>query len=291
VPAAPSTTTAFWRRLAWLSLIAAPLIGGVSGCAKAPPASDPDALADFKQTNDPLEPTNRVFYAINNGLDTVLLRPLAVGYRYVFPQFVRNGVHNFLTNLGSPVALADDMMQGKPRRAGDTLMRGVINTTVGIGGLFDVATDWGYPAHDTDFGLTMAIWGIPNGPFLFLPVLGPSNPRDAVGFGGDIALDPLTWVGRGYLVSDAGLARFGVTAIDARSRHIEDIDKLKETALDPYATFRSLYRQHRAAQIEETRDDDRSTIPVWFPDRAGPSEPSASTPAPPIGLASAPRAQ
>ena len=264
------------------------LVGGLGGCATAPPASDPEAVAEFNELNDPLEPTNRTFYAINNGLDTVLLRPLAIGYRYVVPEFARNGVHNFLSNLATPVALADDMLQGKPRRAGDTLMRGIINTTVGVGGLFDPATGWGYPKHDTDFGVTLALWGLPDGPFLFLPLFGPSNPRDAAGLAGDFALDPLSWVGRGYLVTDAGIARFGLTAVDARSQHIEDIDKLKATALDPYATFRSLYRQHRAAQIEETRDDDRSTIPVWFPDRAGPSLAPAPTPAPDLGLGSAP---
>ncbi len=283
----PPTAPAMDSR--WTSLLAVVLIlGNLSGCAKAPPASDPQAVADFNELNDPLEPTNRTFYAINNGLDTVLLRPLAIGYRYVVPQFARNGVHNFLTNLATPVALADDMLQGKPRRAGDTLMRGIINTTVGVGGLFDPATGWGYPKHDTDFGVTLALWGLPDGPFLFLPLFGPSNPRDAAGLAGDFALDPLSWVGRGYLVTDAGIARFGVTAIDARSQHIEDIDKLKATALDPYATFRSLYRQHRDAQIEETRDDNRSTIPVWFPDRAGPSAAPAATPAPDVGLGSAP---
>lgn len=264
------------------------LMALVGGCAHVPPASDPDTLAEFRQTNDPLEPTNRAFYAINNGLDTVLLRPLAVGYTYVVPAVVRTSVHNFLVNLGTPVGLADDMLQGKPRRAGDTLMRGLINTTAGIGGLFDVATGWGYPAHDTDFGVTLALWGLPDGPFLFLPLFGPSNPRDAAGLAGDFALDPLTWVGRGYLVTDAGLVRFGVTAVDARSRHLDDIDKLKATALDPYATFRSLYRQHRDAQIQETRDDTDRTIPVWFPDRAGRSAAPSATIAPAVGLSTAP---
>jgi phospholipid-binding lipoprotein MlaA len=255
-------------------LASALIVIGLSGCASEPPASDPDAVADFKQTNDPLEPTNRVFYAINNGLDAVVLRPLAVGYRYAVPDVVRSHVHNVLTNLDSPVTLTNDVMQAKPRRAGDTLMRFVINSTVGVAGVFDVASDWGYPVHGTDFGVTLALWGVPEGPFLFLPVLGPSNPRDASGFGVDIALDPFTWVGKGTTVNALGYARYGVTAVDARERVLNDLDKVKASALDPYATFRSLYRQYRASQVDQTRSDNRTTVPAWF------ATPPASVPAP-----------
>ncbi|MBO0709880.1 MAG: VacJ family lipoprotein [Acetobacteraceae bacterium] len=235
-----------------------------AGCAKRPPASDPEALADFKETNDPLEPTNRVFYKINNGIDTVLLRPVAEAYHKVAPERVRTGVHNVISNLGSPVALSNDILDARPRRAGDTAMRFLINTTVGVVGIFDVAKGWGYPAHDTSFGTTLALWGVPEGPFLFLPVLGPSNPRDAIGFGVDNVIDPFTWVGQGAAVKALGWSRYAVTAVDARERVLDSLDSIKKTALDPYATFRSLYRQHRSSQIEETRDDKRATIPVWF---------------------------
>jgi phospholipid-binding lipoprotein MlaA len=247
-------------------LAAALLAAGLAGCATPPPASDPEALADFRQTNDPLEPTNRVLYAINNGLDEVILRPLAVGYHYAVPEAVRSHVHNALANLSSPVVLANDMLQGKPRRAGDTLMRFVINSTAGVGGIFDVATDLGYPGHDADFGITLGYWGVPEGPFLYLPVLGPSNPRDAFGFGTDIAMDPFTWVGQGNTVVNLGYVRYGMTAVDTRTNLLGDLDKVKEQALDPYATFRSLYRQHRRAQIEEVRKDQRATTPAWHPD-------------------------
>ena len=145
------------------------------GCATPPPASDPDAVADFKETNDPLEPTNRVLYAINNGLDTVILRPVALAYRNVVPEPVRTGIHNVLSNLGTPVQLGNDILEAKPRRAGDTTMRFLINTTIGVVGIFDVAKELGYPNHDNDFGMTLALWGVPEGPFLFLPVLGPSR--------------------------------------------------------------------------------------------------------------------
>jgi phospholipid-binding lipoprotein MlaA len=181
-------------------------------------------------------------------------------------------VHNVLTNLTGPVRLANDMMQAKPRRAGDSLMRILVNSTVGVAGIFDVATDWGWPAHDSDYGMTLALWGLPEGPFLFLPVLGPSNPRDTVGFGTDLVIDPAFWVGNGATVTALGWSRFAVSGIDQRERALDDIDKIKAQALDPYATFRSLYRQHRRAKIEETRSDERLTIPIWFPQPAS-SEP------------------
>ena len=256
------------RRWTFAGIVAAAIPFGLSGCATPPPADDPDAVADFRQTNDPLEPTNRVFYAINNGLDTVILRPVAKAYRYAVPAPVREGIHNILANLGTPVALTNDVLQGKPRRAGDTTMRFVINTTVGVLGFFDVAKGWGYPDHETDFGMTLAKWGVPEGPFLFLPVLGPSDPRDASGFGVDIALDPFTWVGQGTAVTAANWSRFGLNAIDSRERYLDATEQIKKTALDPYATFRSLYRQNRKANIEKMLKDNRATVPVWFPQPA-----------------------
>ena len=250
------------RLLPWLPSL---ILLVLSGCATPPPANDPDAIADFKETNDPLEPTNRVFYAINDGLDTVILRPAALAYRYVVPEPLRNGIHNMLNNLGTPVQLSNDMLEGKPRRAGDTTMRFLINSTVGVLGFFDVAKGWGYPDHDADFGMTLASWGMDEGPFLYLPVLGPTNPRDFTGFGVDIAADPLTWVGKGAVVTDLGYAKWGLNALDQRERVLDSIDSIKKTALDPYATFRSLYRQHRRSQIEEMENDNRATTPVWFP--------------------------
>jgi phospholipid-binding lipoprotein MlaA len=249
--------------LAGLAVVIVPILV-LGACATKPPASDPDALAEYRETNDPLEPTNRVFYAINNGLDTVILKPAAEAYRFLLPQPVRNSVHNVLVNLGSAVTLGNDILQAKPRRAGDTLMRFVINSTVGVAGLFDVADKWGYPAHDSDFGITMALWGMPAGPFLFLPILGPSDPRDAVGFGVGLAMDPFTWVGKGAIVTALKWSKTIVNAVDSRERVLDAIENIKKTALDPYATFRSLYRQHRESQIADTRDDNRATIPVWF---------------------------
>jgi phospholipid-binding lipoprotein MlaA len=247
----------------WLAA-AVVLAVSLAGCASRPPANDPDAVAEYNETNDPMEPTNRVFYAVNDGLDMVILRPLAVGYKYVVPAVVRSHTHNVLANLSMPVALFNDILSARPRRAGDSLMRLLVNSTVGVAGAFDVATGWGWPAHEADGGITLAMWGLPEGPFLFLPVLGPSSPRDAGGFAGDIAMDPLTWVGQGDVVSALGYTRYAMNAIDTRARVLDDLDKIKAQALDPYATIRSLYRQHRQSQIDDTRSDDRATVPAWF---------------------------
>ena len=248
-------------RLTVHSLLFALVLAGLAGCATPPPADDPDAVAEYKENNDPLEPTNRVFYAVNDALDTVILRPIALAYRYGTPQPVQTGVHNVLANLGTPVVLANDMLQGKPRRAGDTFMRMVVNTTIGIGGLFDFATDMGWPAHDNDLGLTFAVWGMPSGVFLYLPIIGPSNPRDGIAFGIDTFSDPLGYVGKGQAVRNLRMARIGLAAVDARSRVLDDFDKVKAQAFDPYATIRSLSQQYRRQKIKDVIDDTRASDP------------------------------
>ena len=246
------------RYLAAALLLAAAL--SVSACSSATP---PGAVAQAEDVNDPIEGTNRFLYRVNDGLDTYIFRPVAVAYRDVVPGGVRRPVHNLLANLSSPVVFVNDVLEAKPRRAGDTMMRFLINSTAGVAGLFDVATDLGYPAHSADLGVTLALWGVGEGPFLFLPVLGPSSVRDASGYAGDAVFNPLTWATYGGSAAVNG-ARFGVGAVDARSRLIEPIDEVKRTALDPYATFRSAYRQNRQSTIEETRNDRRATVPAWF---------------------------
>ena len=238
-----------------VALLCLPLLG----CA-----THPAVQADADQTNDPYEGTNRFFYRVNDAIDAVLLKPAAIAYVNVLPAAARTGVHNVLQNLNSPVLLANDMLQGKPRRSGDTFARFVINSTVGVVGIFDVAKGWGYPYHDTDFGITLALWGVPEGPYLFLPVLGPSNPRDATGYAVDAGADPLNYVGQGATVTALKYGRYGLYAVDARSNVLGTLGGIKKTALDPYATFRSLYRQNRASTIKATEDDNRATTPAGW---------------------------
>jgi phospholipid-binding lipoprotein MlaA len=250
--------------LALRLLLAATFILGLAACATRPPASDPAAVEEFKENNDPLEPLNRVSFRINDTLDTYILAPVARAYVYALPGAVRQPVHNLLQNMTTPVLFINDVAQTRPKHAGTTFMRFVINTTVGVGGLFDVAAGWGYPAHGNDFGRTLALWGVPEGPFLFLPLLGPSDPRDATGYGVDVAFDPLTWMPTGYGLHTLNYARTGLSVVDARAGVLDQVDSIKKTALDPYATFRSLFRQNRENTIQQLRDDHEGTVPNWY---------------------------
>ncbi len=251
-------------RIWTVGFLAATTLAALSACAAKPPASDPAALAAYQQTNDPLEPLNRKLYAVNDSLDTYFLKPIAQGYAYVVPHVVRNHIGDVLGNLHTPVIFMNDILEAKSRRAGDSLVRFTVNSTIGLGGIFDVASGWGYPSHEADFGITLAIWGVGSGPFLYLPVLGPSDPRDAAGFGVGVVSDPFFWVGQGAIVSALNDTKTAVGIVNLRAELLKPIDEVKRMALDPYATFRSLYRQHRDAAIQEVRDDHRATTPDWF---------------------------
>ncbi|MBL6078164.1 VacJ family lipoprotein [Belnapia sp. T18] len=223
----------------------------LTGCATAPSASDPEALAEYRAANDPLEPANRRVYEANEWLDRKLARPVAVEYRTRIPRPVRTGIRNLLNNLRSPIVLANDMLQGQSRRAGDTLGRFVLNSTVGVAGIFDVAQDWfGVPRHTEDFGQTLASWGVGEGPYLVLPVLGPSNPRDLAGSGVDGAASVATLLGSGAAASAFRYSRAGLSLVDTREALIDPVDEMRRSSLDPYVTYRSAYRQRRQADID-----------------------------------------
>lgn len=234
----------------------------LSGCATRP--TDPQELADYNARNDPYESTNRFFYRVNNTADRYTLKPVAKAYVAVVPEPVRNGVHRALGNFASPSIFANDVLEGKPRRAGDTFMRFLINSTVGVAGVFDVASGWGYPLHEANGGMTLANWGVPSGPYLYLLGLGPSSPRALTGFGMDIGLSPLSYVPRGYGLLTLNWALYGVGVVDARAQVLDALDQVNRDALDPYATLRSLYRQHSEGQVAALREDKRMTTPDWY---------------------------
>ncbi|WP_421995117.1 MlaA family lipoprotein [Roseococcus sp.] len=229
------------------------LLAGLAGCAARPPASDPEALEEFRANNDPVEPFNRAMYSVNNAIDTVALRPAAQAYRFVLPQPVRDGVRNALGNLRAPTILLNDVLQGEPDRAATTAARFMINSTLGLGGLIDVAAwQFGLPGHGEDFGQTLAVWGVGEGPYLFLPVLGPSNPRDLLGYGVDAVASPWFWFGQGEVVEALRWAYAGIGVLDAREGVLDALDELNRSSLDPYSTLRSAYRQRRNAEIRNT---------------------------------------
>jgi len=221
----------------------------LAGCATPPPASDPEALAEYRENNDPLEPANRAVQTFNEGLDRAVVKPVAIGYREYVPRPVRRGVRNVLNNLRGPVILFNDMLQGEPRRAGDTLGRFLLNSTFGVAGVFDVAEAWfGVSRHTEDFGQTLAVWGVGEGPFLFLPLAGPTNLRDLAGSGVDGATNVVSWVAPP--VSGLRYVRGGLNLVDTREALIDPVEEMRRTSLDPYATIRTAYRQRRRADIE-----------------------------------------
>jgi phospholipid-binding lipoprotein MlaA len=222
---------------------------GLGACATRPDPRDAQAVAEYRTNNDPLEPLNRGAYFVHDGIDTLVLRPAAEIYRIFLPPEVRMAIRNVLANLRTPVILVNDVLQGETQRAATTAGRFLVNTTVGIGGIFDRATDFGLLGHTEDFGQTLAVWGAPEGPFLFIPVLGPSSPRDVAGFAGDLALNPLTYVTGSDAVDAITVTRTGLGALDTREGLIETLDQVRVNSLDPYATLRSAYRQRRVVEI------------------------------------------
>jgi len=222
---------------------------GAAGCAtgsgRASATTDP---------NDPYEVQNRKVFELNQSLDKHVALPVAKFYVHAVPEPAREGIHNFLVNLDVPVTFANDVLQGEVKRAGQTLGRFTVNSTVGIGGLVDVAAKIGIPEHKADFGETLAVYGVGEGPYLVLPLLGPSNPRDAVGYGVDIALDPSTWI-TWRSSTYFKLGRGTLDLIDERARNIDTLNEIERSSVDLYATLRSLYRQHRQAEINHGNAD------------------------------------
>jgi phospholipid-binding lipoprotein MlaA len=225
------------------NLAAALLALGAAGCASVPPSTS--AVTD---PNDPYEVQNRRMFAINQSIDKAVMLPVAKFYVRAVPAPARDGLHNFLVNLDVPVTFANDVLQGRAERAADSLGRFTVNSTLGIGGLIDVAAKFGIPEHESDFGETLGVWGVGDYPYLVLPVLGPSNPRDAFGYGVDIVLDPSTWISwRSDIYYKLG--RDALKIVDERAQNIDTIAELERSSVDLYATLRSLYRQHREAEI------------------------------------------
>lgn len=215
----------------------------------ATPPSDPAARAQFEANNDPLEPMNRKVFAFDMFVDKWLIKPLAQVYNEVIPEFGRDRVRDFLDNLHEPVIFANNMLQTEFTRAGWTAERFVINSTVGVGGIYDWASQWGIERQSGDFGQTLYHYGAPQGPYLVLPILGPSNPRDTVGLVADGYADPFSYLAYDYGADVATYARWGAEGLDERARNIKNFDEIQRTAIDLYAEIRSLYQQHRASEL------------------------------------------
>jgi phospholipid-binding lipoprotein MlaA len=253
-------------------LVAVACCLGFAGCASVP--REPATRAEFRANNDPLEPLNRRVFAFNEYLDIHLIEPVAKGYKAALPEHARTGIRNFIGNLGEPLVFVNTVLQGRWRDARTTFGRLAVNTTAGFAGLSDVASRRGLPRQVGDFGQTLHAWGFGEGPYLVVPVLGPSNPRDLAGQVGDIYGDPLRYVDtlNNYPTSfSVGVAV--VKGIDERAQNVDALDALRRQSIDYYGALRSLYRQHGAAEIDNGR-------PTATPEPANFYDDPASDPGP-----------
>jgi phospholipid-binding lipoprotein MlaA len=227
---------------------------------------------------DPLEKFNRGVWGVNMAADKAIVKPVSQAYRAVAPRPVRQGVTNLFANLTEPWSFVNNVLQGKPKRAARNLGRFVVNTTIGLGGLFDQASKIGVRPANEDFGQTLATWGINGGPYLVLPLLGPSTLRDGIGTGVASFVDPVrvavnqadvsVWYKRGYIAAQVISARSDLTESGG--------DTFLQTSLDPYAAARSAYLQVRRAAILNRDDNPDDNAGTGFP---GEPEPAAE-PAP-----------
>jgi phospholipid-binding lipoprotein MlaA len=221
--------TARLRSISLLGLLSLVFLGGCASTAKNP--------------RDPLEPLNRVVYKLNDGLDKVILKPAATVYKTVLPQFVRTGVTNFYNNLYDVLTALNNLLQGKVGDAVSDVGRIAINTTVGLAGFIDVATEVGLEKHKEDFGQTLGRWGINSGPYLQIPFFGPSSFRDGVGSAVDFKLDPIRYIWRDHIRTRNSV--WGLYVINLRANLLDSTKILDEAALDPYEFQRDAYLQRR----------------------------------------------
>lgn len=220
-----------------------------------------DQIDQEAPVNDPLEDVNRSVFRFNQDVDQYVLKPLSEGYKAVLPQPTRESVHAFLSNLGSPVILFNDLLQLQGDQAMDTLARFLINTTLGLGGIFDPAAEiFEIPYHQEDFGETLGTYGVEGDPYVMLPILGPSNPRDIVGIVVDMLVDPFPYIAHRRHADYLTYTRLGVEGIDKRSEADEVINRINK-AHDPYIMMRSIYTQNREFNIKKGVVDLESPTP------------------------------
>lgn len=232
-----------------------------AGCASTSQPSEAVYVGD-EQIHDPMEGLNRGVFAVNEAVDKAVLEPVARGYRYITPKPVRQGVRNFLRNLKSPIIMGNQLLQGDLEGFGNATARLVINTLLGVGGIFDIA-DWGGIEYEPeDFGQTLAVWGVGNGPYVVIPLLGPSTVRDGTGMLVDTFVDPVRIYMFNHDLEWLHYTRIGVSAIDQREEMLEIIDDLRANSFDYYAAIRSAYYQRRQALVSDMDPTSANTVDI-----------------------------
>jgi phospholipid-binding lipoprotein MlaA len=220
------------------AMVGALVIGG------APAASAAEAHAP----GDPWEKLNRFGYAVEGALDRVVIHPISVLFRNIAPGQIGHGIHNLIVNLSEPNAFVNDMLQGRVKRAGVPAGRFLTNSTIGLLGLFDVATHLGMIHHDNEFGVTLGVWGAGPGPYMYVPLIGPTTVRDVIGAGIDALIDPIHWASYANR-PEISIARGVVSGLDKRVMTEAQLNALLSDAADPYATLRSVYLQNKEGEI------------------------------------------
>lgn len=219
----------------------------VSGCS----TNDEKVMAGSVEISDPFEDTNRAIFSFNNAVDDAVIHPVAKGYNTVVPAPARTGIDNALKNLRSPVNFANQVLQGDVDGAGTVVVRAVINTLLGLGGFIDLAGHEGIEYEGEDFGQTLATWGVGHGPYLVVPIIGPSSARDYVGFAVDSLADPLRW----YLfnIDQEGIyyGKVGLEYLNLRASLVDVLEDLENSSIDYYAATRSAYYQRREALVND----------------------------------------
>jgi phospholipid-binding lipoprotein MlaA len=253
-------------RLSRLLPLLALLLGGCASVTTPPPA------------DDPYERYNRAMYRFNDALDRAILKPVATGYQKVVPQPIDDSVTNFFSNLDDVVVTLNDLLQGKPKQATSDLTRIVWNTTVGIGGLFDVASSLGLPKHNEDFGQTLGKWGVGPGPYLVLPFFGPSTLRDTAALPVDWVSDPMYYY---YDVDKTGYWKLKTLYyVDKRADLLRASRLVEQAALDPYVFIREAYLQRRQNLVYDGNPPQPDFELFDEESEPAPSEPAPNKPAP-----------
>ena len=239
-----------------------PLLAAVLVLSWAAAVRRASAAEDVGTERDPLECVNRKIFWFNDKVDVYVLAPVARGWEKVSPHCVRTSVSNFFGNLRFPIVTVNDLLQGKVKDGASDVGRFAVNTTVGVLGLFDPASGWGLVKHDEDFGQTLGVWGVPPGAYLVLPLLGPSDPRDAAGFAVDYALSVTP-----FFIDEAILwgAQVGDT-VNARSFVLKQVEDAKASAFDYYVFVRNAYLQRRRALVRDLAETTEERQELYYPE-------------------------
>jgi phospholipid-binding lipoprotein MlaA len=215
-------------------------------CALGPAVAAGEA-SDTSRNHDPWEAVNRKIFWFNDQLDIYVLEPVAKGWEAITTARIRQSVGNFFRNVREPVTAANDLLQGKPHAAAIDVARFLTNTTFGLVGFFDVAGDWGLSHHDEDFGQTLGVWGVPAGPYVMLPLLGPSNPRDVAG----LVVDSAGAVYVFFVGIEVTMPPRVVDTVNARAQVLREVEQAKEAAVDYYVFVRNAYEQRREELVSD----------------------------------------